>query len=349
MRIIFYICAILGLLFFNCKEKQQISQQEEVKFTLQLDSFPALKKVVRELEEYNVVESAYVGDAGSASVQWKRYKQLKEIATMDQLVALSDYSNPVVRCYAFRALAAKNSDQVFPIALTHLLDTTKVQTLDGCIGGSEYTGDYFIGVLKYYEENYEGYRLSEEEQTTLESIFIYDENIVLYERSRVLRDLKPKAEYYSRIRQLVKEKRELDALVALAKYKKQEDKVLIASFLQEEESLYSALQAILEFPDDYFYDEVVQLFEEGWKANRISYSQLRLFYQVLAKYPNEKTVDLFNLTFQIEEEYRREQFCKYLLLAILKYPHPLYEAVKVKIKLSEYSVNQIKYELENSN
>jgi len=349
MKIIVFVCSIvLCMALFNCKDKQQINQQEEVKFTLQLDSLPALKKVVEELEAYNVVESEYVGDGGYASEQWKRYNQLKEIATMDQLVALTDYANPVVRCYAFRALAAKNSDQVFPILLAHLQDTTRVETLSGCLGGSEYTGDYFVGVVKYYEEDYPGYKLNEVEQTTLESIFIYDENIVLYERRRVLEDLAPQAEYYSRIRQVVKEKRESAALVVLAKYKKQEDKALIASFLQEDESPYQALQAILEFTDDYFYDEVVQFFEEGLNSDQLSHSQLRLCYQVLAKYPNEKTVELFNRTFQIEDEYRRETCCEYLLLAMLKYSNALYNPIQAKIKLRDYSMEQVKYELEHT-
>jgi len=74
MKIIAFACSIvLSMALFNCKDKQQINQQEEVKFTLQLDSLPALKKVVEELEAYNVVESEYVGDGGYASEQWKRY------------------------------------------------------------------------------------------------------------------------------------------------------------------------------------------------------------------------------------------------------------------------------------
>lgn len=339
--------SLFCILLSNCIGKQEVRQFEKAQFNLQLDSLPELKKIVEQIEEYNIVESAYIGDGGSASEQWARYEQLKQIATISQLIALTDYPNSVVRCYAFEALATRNSNQVFPILMKHLKDTTSVETLSGCLGHIEYTGDYFIGVLLYADKESEGYKLNDEEKKILDSVFLNDSSIALSAKSRALENLQPTDESYGKVRQLVEKDRNKAALIALAKYKKAQDRALIASFFQTETTQYAALETVLEFSDEYFYDSVVQFFEQRWGTDMNGYGKWRLCYQVLAKYPKEKTVELFNRTFRIEEEYQKEAFCEFLYLALSKYPNQLYDPIKAKIKLSDYAREQVKYELEN--
>jgi len=335
---------LLCTMLFSCKDKKEVVPLEEVKFTLELERFPSLKKIVDELESVNVVESKYVGDGGSISEQWKRYEQLQEIANIDQLTDLINYPNATVNCYAFKALVAKKSDRVFPILVAHLHDTIKVARVDGCIGMMEYVGDFFMGELLYGYED-QGYKLNEVEKEKLDSIFLYDSSIVLDTKSYVFDNLPQKELYYEKIRELV-EDRNSEALVALAKYKKQEDRALIASFLKEGEDQYAALKAILEFPDEYFYEDLVNLFDYEWKMNQGNYGKWRLYYQALANYPKEKTVELFNRTFTLEDVYKREAFYEYLFLAISKYPNTIYNPIKAKMKLSDSIIRAVQFELE---
>lgn len=120
-------------ILFACGGQERTAKIVEQKpVSINLDTLPDLKKIVDGLEKGNRVESSHIGEGGSPSKQWDKYEQLKKVATIDQLVALTDHKNSAVRCYAFQALAAKRSDKVFSILLKHLNDTSVVHTQSGC-------------------------------------------------------------------------------------------------------------------------------------------------------------------------------------------------------------------------
>jgi len=314
---------------------------------INLDSLPDLKKIVDSIEKGNRVESSHIGEGGSPSEQWDKYEQLKKVATIDQLVALTDHKNSAVRCYAFQALATKRSDKIFSVLLMHLNDTSRVSTQSGCIGMTQFVGDYFVDVVTPNYIEVDIYKLNQTEKKTLDSILLNDKSIMISAKSLVLETLKPTADNYARIRQLVKEERNESALRTLAKYQKQTDKELIASFFKDDNTQSSALYAVREFPDDYFYSFVKKVFEQEWKQELYDYPKWRNCYQTLAKYPRPETIELFDRTTNSKDEFRYETLCKYLLIAITKYPNKLYDPIKTKIKLSSYQMDEVKDELEN--
>src|SRR5690606_8725659 len=64
-----------------------------------------LKTLVDKIAKINEVQEEHVGFGRSESENFKNFKQLKEIATIDELVLLTDNKNATVACYASWALA----------------------------------------------------------------------------------------------------------------------------------------------------------------------------------------------------------------------------------------------------
>lgn len=335
-------------IFFACcgqGRTDKIIEQKPV--SINLDTLPDLKKIVTVLENRNSVESSNIGVSGSPSNQYASYEQLKMTATVEELTALTDHKNSAVRCYAFQALASKKADNVFTVLLNHLHDTSSVYTQTGCIGMNYFTGDYFIDIVTPDCIDLDVYKLNPKERQTLDSFLLYDKSILLSAKSSVLDKLKPTSANYDRIRELVGKDRNTSALKALAKYKKQTDKELIATFFKDDNTQSSALYAVREFPDDYFYPFVTKVFEQEWKMDHYDYPKWRICYQTLAKYPRLETLNLFDKTTKSKDEFRYETLCKYLLVAITKYPNNLYVPLKSKIKLNSYQLDEVKDELEN--
>jgi len=341
---------LITSILFACSEQVRTKEntQEKVVFSY-LDTLPLpdLEKIVDGIEKGNSVERSHISIEGRLSAQYEKYELLKKVATVEHLTALTDHKNSAVRCYAFQALASKKADNVFAILLKHLQDTSSVVTQSGCIIMTELTGDYFIDVVTPNYIDLDVYKLNQKEQQTLDSILLYDKSIQLYAKSRVLEKLKPTTENYDRIRELVAKDRNTSALVSLARYQKQNDKKLIASFFKNDNTQYSALYAVREFPDDYFYSFVKKVFEQEWEEELYDYPKWRICYQALAKYPRQETIELFEKTTNTKDEFKYETLCKYLLVAITKFPNKLYDPIKAKIKLSNYQMDDVKYELEN--
>jgi len=294
-----------------------------------------LVSIISALEDGGQVESARLGAAGEPSRQWERYEHLKELATVDQLIGLTDYDNAIVRCYAFQALAAKNAVRVFEVLLRHVDDSESVSVQRGCIGMTELTGDYFINVVTRGADA-NGYHLNPTERERLDGILLNDHSVRLAERAWVLDKLEPKPENYARIRQLASDERDGSAVRALARYQRHEDKELIATFFKRETTEVAALYAVREFPDESFYPLVTKVFEREWRKSLYDYPKWRLVYQVLARYPQQPlTLALFDRTVKSGNGFRHETLGGYLLVAITKYPDPLFEPLKSQIVLKD--------------
>lgn len=335
-------------IIFSCTQGGRKEKMIEQNIALtHLFRTSGLIKIVSGIEKGNTVESSHIGETNVPSRQWEKYEQLKRTASADQLIQLTDYKNPAVRCYAFQALAAKGSDKIFDILLNHLNDTSKVERRSGCIGWIEFSGDYFIDVVTTKQIDEDVYKLNRSERKILDSILLNNTSIRLSAKSSVIENLKPTVNNYQRIRKLVEVDRNEFAVSTLAKYKKQADKELIASFFRNEEEQYAALYAVREFPDEYFFAFVKDIFEQEWKKESYDYSKWRICYQVLAKYPRAETVELLNKATMTKDTFRYTTLCKYLLVAITKYPNKLYNPIKEKIKLDNFHMDEVKDELEN--
>ena len=103
------------------------------------------KRVVKKIARSDGYYSQYVGYAGRSSAEYKNYEKLLEIASEEELRFLVSHENPIVRSYVSLALSNRlTSEEFFPIVVSRLHDTARVETLNGCIGGVNIVGDVFV-------------------------------------------------------------------------------------------------------------------------------------------------------------------------------------------------------------
>ncbi len=98
----------------------------------------SLRKVVQQMAAQNSYESSRVGYAGIKSAQYIRFEKLLSRASEQQLVQLATVdTNAVVRLYALQALRYKGTVIADNLQQRFSKDTTKVETLMGCLGGRQ--------------------------------------------------------------------------------------------------------------------------------------------------------------------------------------------------------------------
>jgi hypothetical protein len=106
-----------------------------------------VKKALRSLDKNPGYYSQHVGYSGSASSQYVAFLQLRKYASTETLTRLTSDRNPTVRAYAYSALSEIDGSQLVQIAMQHLADTARIETLNGCIGGSAMVGDQMFDLL----------------------------------------------------------------------------------------------------------------------------------------------------------------------------------------------------------
>jgi len=306
---------------------------------------PEINQIADSIAADNQYKSSGVGYGGVRTSQWERFVTLKDIATNEELQLLTDHTNSVVRCYSFQALAERHDSTTFSILLNHLKDNEYVSTFQGCIMSGTTVGDFFVNVVTPNYISLSAYKLTEFERQTLDSILIFDPQIKLSAKSRLIKDLLPKPQYHERIRELAKEEKNPTAAISLARFQDENDIEIIKAFFKNEKTEYYAIYAAREFPHKDFYPALVKIFEREWKEKYYDYPKWRILYQSLAKYDNEQTLEFFERTINTKNRFRRQTLGKYLMIAITKYPTENFEVLKPRIKLDDYYMNAVQDEM----
>ena len=306
---------------------------------------PVVMKIVNDISKVGRFEDKFIGIAGEKSKQWGRFEKLNTIAESAELRALTQYNNAVVRCYAFNGLALRKDTAVFPILLSHLRDTVLVEGISSDMGWAETAGDYFIDMVTTTEVDLKTYTLSTLQREKLDSILLYDKQVVLQAKNRLLQDLKPKAKNYDRVREIAATENNSIAVVALARYKNPNDLIIISDYLEKKEAQHDAVYAVREFPDAKFYPKLVQIFEREWALKAYDYPLWRITYQALAQYPTPQTLALFERTARTDDKFRYQTLGEYLIIALTRYPNPMFDKVKNKIKLDNFHLEEVSQEM----
>lgn len=221
---------------------------------------PETKAWVAKIAEVNRFEGPVIGEGARGSTQYINFTELKKVATRAELIALTDHPNGPVRCYAVSALSDDTTfamKDLLSIVCRHISDDQKVYTKSFCIVGDRYAGDLFIEAMnrRGIDDELSGNRDSAYEY--LDSLLIYTPN-KLYARQNAIGRGKLTAHFYNRVRTLVLEEDDAQALVALAAFRKTQDIPLI---LKER---YKGIKylAISEFPDPAFRPLLRQSLED---------------------------------------------------------------------------------------
>lgn len=306
-----------------------------------------LPKVIQQIEQQGYLYYKQTKN-GPSILESDDFINLKKCASEAQLIDLTKHKNGQVKSLAFLVLASKKYNNLYDIILNQIKDTTTVTTQSGCIKRSSYTTDYFIDIVtEEYFVDLDFPKLSTEQKNTIEALLIADNNSKLSTRTSVIFALEPTSENYNLILSLVKQEKNYAAIYNLATYKKETDKKLIASFFNDEKAKYEAVRCTFIFHDDYFYPYLKKACKKIIRDYLVDEYGYSLFFKALAKYPKQETLKFFEKTLAERDynEYRNEKISKYILIAISKYPDPVYNSLKESIKLSPETLEEVNKEL----
>ncbi|MCB9338576.1 MAG: hypothetical protein H6577_10670 [Lewinellaceae bacterium] len=125
-----YLALIITLMLIP---KVQFGQELKLEYEPEKIS-QKIRAITNEIEKENEIHSDAVGYRGEKTSQYKRFEKLTRKAKIDELVELTEHPSPVVRGYAFWALAKRNYKKLEEIFIKHLRDEEKLKLYEGCIG-----------------------------------------------------------------------------------------------------------------------------------------------------------------------------------------------------------------------
>ena len=286
MRALLAVCAATGALvavavFARPKHQPRWEGRQEV------------EEIVEKIASSSAVASAGVGYLGARLPVYDRFLDLGRVATTDELATLTSHARPVVRVYAFWALAAREGIDPWPILLDHVGDDELVATEFGCSVSQATVGDLFIEGLTSGSFVPTERQLDAERRKILWSTLVTLPNR-LSARARALREIGPDLTLYAKVRVLLSDPvYGPDALVALAKYSRVDDVDLIARELdgRTDEDLEPAYRAIAEFPHPAFLAPLERALERGYDDEHFHVAKRTLFGAV-ASYRDQHAADV---------------------------------------------------------
>lgn len=257
---------------------------------------------------------------------------LRKKISIAELRNMANHDNPLVRCYAFKALTMVSEPDAFSIVTKRLQDSAKVLTHQGCFIIDEFVGDFFVSVFK----GHEAIKVDSVHIRILDSLLVFEPN-KLNARSYVIRQMAPNEKYYQRIRSIVKKDKESGALIGLAKFKKEQDIELIMTTLVKPEWPYDRfpqvanLMAIREFHHPGFLPFLQVRLEKSLMAS--PEGDAMFLYLAIAAYGNTNAHELLSQPFHIEDNNVRQKHLEALSDALRRDVHPLYNDLREQLNL----------------
>lgn len=280
--------------------------------------------------------------------QWGNFEELQKSATREELIALTNHPNGVVRCYSFWALSYNKNADLFGIVKEHLNDDELISTLFGCIGGQEKVGDFFIQVMTPQYIDLDSGKMNSKEIKELDSLLIYYPN-KLSARYNAISRAEPTENLYPKIRELVIKEKNQSALVTLAKYQKEKDVAIIKNFRDETEKdndgFYFTYVAMQQFPRQ----EYIPLLESNLKKtlDNTHYStEWRELYGAIASFKNAKALELLKTPFtEVKHKNIKKYHIDFIFDAILKFQDPIYNDLLWRIweEENQWTLRSYKY------
>lgn len=256
------------------------------------------------MADYGIFEYSYDGLSAEPSHQWERYETLLEISSDSELLFLCNNRSPVIRAYAFQGLIRRQNPKIFDILTTHIHDTAAFDRSMGCMVGPCYVSDFYLELVGYFPYNsITSYKISPQERNLLDSLMLFGQEITLRRtnyneirlnsRKYLLANLVIKEAYYNRLREILLAG-VIEALPALAKFKKKEDIPLFKKIYEEEGRIAHdfVFDAIINFPHPDLFVIVEKEVTNDLVADNSFDGSSDKFYQAAIKYKIPKSKEL---------------------------------------------------------
>jgi len=179
-----------------------------------------LSVLVDKIVKLNEVQYEHVGIAGSKSENYKNFLKLKEIATTDELVHLTDNENATVACYASWALADKQYPDLKTIFQKFILNDKEVKTFNGCIKSQDNISSELYH--RYWNSVDITKRPTDKTLLDIDSVIIFSKNPYWLLASRAMDNRIYQEPYKSQISVLAFEKGCKEAVLYLCNWHKAE-------------------------------------------------------------------------------------------------------------------------------
>ena len=309
---------------------------------LDMEISSEVKMLVDSIASENVLMSSAVGFTAIKPDQYKRFEKLQEIVTVFELIKLTNHQNGVVRCYAFWDLASKDTASIFQIVIDHLEDNEVIETQFGCIGGAERVGDFFVNVVTPDRIDNSVYKLTSVQSKTIDSLLLHSDNKSLYAKYELLSKIEPTESNYQRIREIAINEKIPQSIVALSKYRKQQDIPIIEDLLKDSETEYWGFRCVQYFPDTVFFKYLI-----NWHSKTIDLKtgfnspKFRVFYKALVQYETEQSKQIMLQSIRDTKRYGKKLHNKYVMIALLKYPNYYFDEVRLYLKVDRLDLEEI--------
>jgi len=326
-------------------------------------------KIAHQLEEINRFDCEAIGLAGQKPESFKLYEKLTANATAQELIQLAEHDNAVVQCYSIKALGERNSVDLLPILLSQLANTKNIIAMCGCFQQTKKVFDYVYSQIEYHEKN-GNITLNDHTKDQIYRIILYndysdyiaylnqfrkyparsntkglDNTLASYRAfalDNVLLNIEPKQAYYKRIRQVAMDSISKNAIIALAKYQQQADIPLIKKYYPTYHIHDTYLNAISEFPDPGFIDDLFTLQLQYLDKEFCRAKTICKYYTVLLQYKNQQSIEIIKYGLK-NMRYTKNRNChlEALYAALEIFPDPYYDDIKSSIPISQKQKDRI--------
>jgi hypothetical protein len=270
------------------------------------------------------------------SPQYFAHQVLAKKASEEELIKLCSHKNPVVRCYAFMALAGQGSSRTFEILLEHITDVSQFEANYGCFGGvKENVTDIFLRTVGYHDE-YAICGLSKEQTRLVDSLILYGKEILPQDRDvgvmrydsrvRMLESADVFLVYYDRIKELATLGNPY-AIRLLGKFRNPHDIQFLKKMFSRTNAAFTKaciLEAITDFPDTEFYPFLKKMLD-GLRKDRDRYRYDADLFSALLQYKTEETRQLF--VGYLDDPKQCGLPFESLYYAFEKYPDKIFEGI----------------------
>lgn len=250
-----------------------------------------LKNIVDNIAKVNEVQGEHIGNAGSESENYKNFKQLKEIATTEELVQLTNNKNPAVACYAGWALADKSYKDLSSIFKKFIIHNRQVETFSGCIKSQESISSELYH--RYWNNIDNTKKSTDKTLIQLDSIVLYSYNPYWLLMTRALDNRVYQEPYKKQIVFLAFEQGNRDAIFYLCNWHKaeyaDEIKVSLVQYLNRTNfkntgiiDYYKTVEELLKFKDSKIEKLVIAKMKKDrhWEMERQRFKYLLEDYYI---------------------------------------------------------------------
>lgn len=247
-----------------------------------------VKTIVEQIAKINEVQYQIINEGGNESDNYKNFIKLKEIATTEELVKLTDHENATVACYASWALADNFYPDLKSIFLKFILKNRLVHTFSGCNKSQDNISEELY--FRYCNNTNIRNRPKDKILIELDSIIIFSKNVYWLLLKRALENRIYLEPYKTQISNLAFEENRKEAIFYLCLWYRAEyaDKIKIAllKYLNETDfkntgnsSYYTSVEELLKFNDPDIREAIIIKLKKDRSWEKDNKKFVYLFYE----------------------------------------------------------------------